>query len=233
MILLRRTLREIARVFNRAYGMVLRRFMGRRAFFDPGEFAWVAELESHWEVIRDEFMAIEAGRLPGMDEILPHDRRLGGRHWKLLALRYWSRDVEANCELFPRTWELVRRIPGMTMAAFSVLEGGKAIAPHRGVYAGLLRCHLAIVLPACAEATGIRVGNERRHWALGKAMVFDDGYEHEVWNRSETSRVVLLIDTKRPLGRPWSWVNGAVTRAVCGLFVISTTRWWKLAVRSA
>lgn len=230
---LRRMLREIALVSNRVYGMVLRRTMGRQAFFDPCEFDWVAELESNWEVIRDEYQAIETGRLPGMDEILPQDSRLGGRHWKLLALRYWSRDVEANCELLPRTWELVRQIPGMTMAAFSVLDGGKAIAPHRGVYAGLLRCHLAIVLPERSDATGIRVGNERRHWTLGKAVVFDDGYEHEVWNWSDSSRVVLLIDITRPLARPWSWLNGAVTSAVCRLFVISTTRWGKLTMRSA
>ena len=33
-----------------------------------------------------------------------------------------------------------------------------------------------------------------RHWEEGRCIVFDDSYEHEVWNRTEHERVLLLVD---------------------------------------
>jgi aspartyl/asparaginyl beta-hydroxylase (cupin superfamily) len=38
----------------------------------------------------------------------------------------------------------------------------------------------------------------RRHWEEGKAWVFDDSIEHEAWNRSNETRVILLFETWRP-----------------------------------
>jgi len=35
-------------------------------------------------------------------------------------------------------------------------------------------------------------------WEEGKALVFDDSYEHEVWNRTDEDRVVLLWDVWHP-----------------------------------
>jgi hypothetical protein len=29
---------------------------------------------------------------------------------------------------------------------------------------------------------GIRVGDDKRQWEVGKALVFDESFEHEVWN---------------------------------------------------
>ena len=40
----------------------------------------------------------------------------------------------------------------------------------------------------------IRVGDETRPYREGELMIFDDSYEHEVWNTSATDvRIVLLI----------------------------------------
>lgn len=35
-------------------------------------------------------------------------------------------------------------------------------------------------------------------WTEGKCIVFDDSYEHEVWNRSADDRVVLLLNFWHP-----------------------------------
>ena len=43
-----------------------------------------------------------------------------------------------------------------------------------------------------------RVGAETRHWAEGRALIFDDSMEHEAWNGSARPRVVLLFDIWRP-----------------------------------
>jgi aspartate beta-hydroxylase len=30
-------------------------------------------------------------------------------------------------------------------------------------------------------------------WTNGKALVLDDSYDHEVWNRTEETRILLLV----------------------------------------
>ena len=37
-----------------------------------------------------------------------------------------------------------------------------------------------------------------RDWAEGRAWVFDDTIEHEAWNRSDRTRVILLFEVWRP-----------------------------------
>ena len=45
---------------------------------------------------------------------------------------------------------------------------------------------------------GFRVGDQIRQWEEGKAIVFDDSYEHEVWNETDEARVLLLVDIWHP-----------------------------------
>ena len=78
----------------------------------------------------------------------------------------------------------------------------------------MLRHHLALMVPEPATASGIRVGGEVRHWEEGKSMVFDDTYEHEAWNDTDSDRVVLFLDIVRPLRPPLSWVNSLILAAV-------------------
>jgi aspartyl/asparaginyl beta-hydroxylase (cupin superfamily) len=44
----------------------------------------------------------------------------------------------------------------------------------------------------------IRVGHETRKWKEGGCLVFDTSYEHEVWNRTTSQRVVLQVSFLRP-----------------------------------
>ncbi|MHC5763068.1 aspartyl/asparaginyl beta-hydroxylase domain-containing protein, partial [Nostoc sp.] len=45
---------------------------------------------------------------------------------------------------------------------------------------------------------GIRVGSETRNWTEGKTLFFDQTFEHEVWNKSNEERVVLLLHLYHP-----------------------------------
>lgn len=49
-------------------------------------------------------------------------------------------------------------------------------------------------------------------------MFFDDSYVHEVWNDSDSPRVVLFVDFLRPLPFPLSLLNRMIFR--------SYTRWF-------
>jgi beta-hydroxylase len=41
------------------------------------------------------------------------------------------------------------------------------------------------------------VGHETKTWEAGKCLIFDDTFEHEVLNPSNTARIILLIDFKK------------------------------------
>ena len=53
----------------------------------------------------------------------------------------------------------------------------------------------AVVVPGKCR---FRVGNETRDWVEGKGWAFDDSIEHEAWNGSDRTRVILLFDVWRP-----------------------------------
>jgi beta-hydroxylase len=102
----------------------------------------------------------------------------------------------------------------MTTAMFSILSPRKHILDHRGPYKGVLRYHLGLIVPRQAEACRIRVGEDIRHWEQGQSLIFDDTFNHEVWNDTEETRVVLFVDVLRPLPEPWSTINRGIVKAI-------------------
>jgi aspartate beta-hydroxylase len=78
---------------------------------------------------------------------------------------------------------------------FSVLSPGTHILPHTGVTNVRLVTHLPLIVPPdCA----LRVGGETHVWREGRCVTFDDTFEHEAWNRSGETRVVLIMDSWNP-----------------------------------
>jgi len=134
----------------------------------------------------------------------------------------WVAQVEQNWtvirdeveQLLEDQAALMREIPGMRTAMISILSPGKHILDHRGPYKGVLRYHLGLVVPEDAEACRIRVGEDIRHWEEGRSMVFDDTFNHEVWNDTDETRVVLFVDVLRPLPFPESLINRAIVKAI-------------------
>ena len=53
----------------------------------------------------------------------------------------------------------------------------------------------------------MRVGSRETGWREGRALVFDDTFEHEVWNDTDELRVVLFVDFAKPLGFPANLMN--------------------------
>jgi ornithine lipid ester-linked acyl 2-hydroxylase len=170
--------------------------------FDSARFAWIPALEASWPVIRRELDDLLRYReaLPNFQDIIAHERHLtNDTGWKTYFFFGYGVEFDKSIARCPETARLLRQIPGMTSAMFSILSPGKRIPPHRGPYSGVLRYHLALMVPEPAERCGIRVGNEVRHWTEGRSLVFDDVFEHEVWNDTDRVRVVLFVDFKRPL----------------------------------
>jgi beta-hydroxylase len=167
-------------------------------FFDTARFSFTRALEANWRTVRAELEGLTRSNFMAWPDRVLYGRpehRQYGTGWDVFGLYAFGRKIPANCELCPETTRLVEAIPGLTTAGFSRLEPGTHIKPHVGYTSAVLRCHLGLVAPegACA----LRVGPETRSWQEGKCIVFDDTTEHEAWNRSDSVRIVLLLDFTR------------------------------------
>jgi aspartyl/asparaginyl beta-hydroxylase (cupin superfamily) len=201
----------------------IERFIGRRSlvgderFFPLERFPWVARVERNWEVIREELEAVLEDReaLPNFQEISKDQIEItDDDDWKTFFIYGYGFEAKLGVQMCPRTAELMREIPGMTTAMLSILSPRKHILDHRGPYKGVLRYHLGLIVPHERQACRIRVGDEIRHWEEGKSMVFDDTFNHEVWNDTDETRVVLFVDVLRPLPFPESLINKLIVKAI-------------------
>ncbi len=178
---------------------------GRRVFFDPADFPWTAAIEAGWPAIRRELEEVlrDRDQIPNFQDI-SEDQKLitEGDDWKTFFFFGYGHEVPANCARCPETTRLLRHIPGLKTAMFSILVPGKHIPEHRGPYKGVLRYHLALMIPPPEGSCRIRVADEVRLWREGRSLIFDDSWLHEAWNDGEGDRVVLFVDFERPLPFP-------------------------------
>ena len=108
------------------------------------------------------------------------------------------------------TARLLAQTPDIRNAMFSILAPRMHIPPHRGPTNGIIRIHLGLIVPGGADACRIRVGDQIFGWEEGKCVVFDDSFEHEVWNDTDHERVVLFFDVDRPMHVAGRWLNKAL-----------------------
>lgn len=159
-------------------------------FVDCEQYDFTRLLEDNWSVIRDEFCA-----LPPASFVPWPEHHLYNFGWKAYGLVALAQEVGDGAERCPATASLLRQVPGLINAGFSILSAGTEINPHTGYTSAVYRFHLGLVTPPEA---GIRVGTDSRNWEAGKLLGFDDMVEHETWNRSSEDRAVLLFDVLRP-----------------------------------
>ncbi|WP_293987556.1 aspartyl/asparaginyl beta-hydroxylase domain-containing protein [Sphingomonas sp.] len=177
---------------------------------DVRDFAWTQALRDNWEAIRDEAICAALDRqAPSLSSISPDHRAIAPvDQWRSFFLWGYGYCVEENLERCPVTTAAVARIPHLNSAFFSILAPGTHIPAHRGVTKGLITCHLGLIVPRDGDVR-MRVGDRIVRWAEGETLVFDDTYDHEVWNDTANTRVVLLIQVRRPLRNPGKWIADA------------------------
>ena len=195
----------------------------RVAYNDPTVSAIVEQLEASFDDIKKEYMAAVVGAGtktdPDAGEVAKplepdYDVNVRGGEHATDALHTGTGDWHSYvlsgqrqpkfAEHCPETAKIVDGLRGagqlfetpFSFCFFSTLQPNSTIKPHVGPMNLRLRIHLPIVVPEgdCA----LRVGSQVRQWEEGKALVLDDSYEHEVWNKSDGVRVLLLLDVWHP-----------------------------------
>ncbi len=201
----------------------IERFIGKRSlvgdatFFPTERFPWIEHIERNWTVIREEAEALleHQGELANFQDISKDQIEItDDDRWKTFFLYGYGFEAKLGVQMCPRTAALMHEIPGMKTAMISILSPRKHILDHRGPYKGVLRYHLGLIVPQDAASCRIRVGEDVRHWEEGKSLMFDDTFNHEVWNDTDETRVVLFVDVMRPLPFPESAINAAIVKAI-------------------
>lgn len=180
-------------------------------YYDRALFPWMEALEAQTDAIREELLGVMAEDRAGFAPYIQYPPGSPVNQWAELnhnpdwsTYFLWRDGVrfDANCARCPRTAAALKPIPmahqkdyGPT-AMFSVLAPHKHIPPHTGSSNTRLIAHLPLILP---DKCRFRVGNDTRPWRMNEAWVFDDTIEHEAWNDSGETRVVLIFDVWNPL----------------------------------
>lgn len=171
----------------------------RREFY-PTNMKWCKYLRDNYDVIRNEYLNYHKNcgnykRLRDLD----HDQALldcTPIPWEVLMLRCYNKDTN-KMRLFPKTQAILKKVPGCSLAMFSILKPGQYLSPHKGVYKGVLRYHLSLIIPQDYERCHLKVNNIKHCWKEGEDVIFDDRFVHEVHNETNETRVVLFLDIKR------------------------------------
>jgi len=178
-------------------------------FYQRSAFPWLDRVEAATAAIRDEVKAILAGGADFRpyvegDPKRPRREKSGMQDnpdWSAFYLRKFGEPIAANVARCPKTMDALAdaplaRVTGRSPSVlYSQLRAGARIPPHCGLVNTRLICHLPLIVPPdCA----LRVGNDVRTPVEGNAWVFDDTIEHEAWNRSDRTRVILLFEIWRP-----------------------------------
>jgi aspartyl/asparaginyl beta-hydroxylase (cupin superfamily) len=163
------------------------------------------ELDENFPAIREELLALlpEKHAIPKYHELDDMQQDISAeldpdKAWKVFYLDAMGEKPEANRARCPKTSALLDKVPGLMQAFFSILEGGKSVPAHEGPYRGYLRYHLGLVVPS-ENPPSIRVKDQHYTWQEGRSVLFDDSWNHEVYNKSDGDRVVLIVDIRRPM----------------------------------
>ena len=95
---------------------------------------------------------------------------------------------------------------------WSVLRPGSHIVPHCGPTNARLRVHLGLkvififleqpkhnlIQIKVSDNCTLRVGDSHVKWENGEVLIFDDSFEHEVWNYSQDERLIFIMDIFHP-----------------------------------
>ncbi len=180
--------------------------LSAKPWHDIGLFPMCAKLEQSWEAIKEElYYALSHRRgfqqflRRGTDKQTAEDAGVP-KEWKALYLKEHTEEFPENRLMCPETVRIVDAEPRLeNYVFFSALDPGGFIAPHHATYNWVFNIHLGLVVPDTRpEVCGLRVKDQPKGWEEGKCHVFDSSFEHEAWNKADSTRFILIITTYHP-----------------------------------
>ena len=170
-----------------------------KPWHDAADHVWTRGFEDNHLAIRAEleaFLAQQHTTFRNYVGPILHEQADAGE-WHVLYMDYRGHRWDEHIRWFPTLWRLVETVPRRSGTVFvSRLTPGAHIPKHCGATNAQLTCHFGIVVPPGVD---MRVAREVREQVEGRCTIFDDSFEHEVWNRSQHVRYNVFIQFWNPL----------------------------------
>lgn len=133
------------------------------------------------------------------------------KNWKVYMLYMMGEFSPSALQNCPQTCELLNEVPDIYQCFFSILEAGKNIPEHSGMYRGYLRYHLGLIVPE-KDPPFLIIKNQKYNWIKSTGVLFDDSWNHSVVNNCREDRIVLVVDIYRPMPGLPDKVNRLLTK---------------------
>lgn len=192
---------------------ILAHFSDDSPHCNPKDFPWINKVENSTSIILSELQEIlkKQEDIPYFEDLSEEQKRIvNPQKWKTYFIYAYGHKIKKNALACPQTTQLVEAIPGMTTAFFSILEPHTHISQHRGLYKGVLRYHLGLIIPSNAQNCYLKISDKKYTWEKGKSLVFDDTFPHEAHNDTNERRVVLFVDFKKKFPFPVNILNHSI-----------------------
>eukprot|EP00759_Apiculatamorpha_spiralis_P007126 PhF_6_TR14212/c0_g1_i1/m.22787/K00476/ASPH; aspartate beta-hydroxylase len=181
-----------------------------RPWHDGPHPAWLQQvierIESKHSVLVKEFMALNVSGLLTDEHECIHEIQ-HGTYWKRYEVTAEWNDLNSTTRCStktPHACELWSELLTIDSQHFRPLRlGYSAIGPHThlrqhfGMTNAQLKFHMGLIVPGgnntATRCARFRVGSTTRGWSEGRVMMFDDSYNHEVWNDCDVERSVLQV----------------------------------------
>jgi aspartyl/asparaginyl beta-hydroxylase (cupin superfamily) len=170
------------------------------AFFDPTQYEWAKGIEQNWSELKKEIDSL----ISEQDKSFTSNSYTGlvtNNGWSSLSFLFWGypqKDYALLKTKCPGLTGYLAKIPGIVSISLSRLSPQTILNEHRGDTNAVFRCHLGIEIPASLPQCGLKVGNEEQSWTEGKWVFFNDAWKHSAWNKTDSRRIVLIVDVLRP-----------------------------------
>lgn len=196
----------------------------RPSFYDASRFPHLQRLANNWEVIRQEFLALDAPTLTinrvgkSITEIVDEvDRHMqaGGEYgwlwgwgdnmqpmpeWTQYGLVAYDQPIPHVREAMPRTLDLLAQVPGIKLCALLRMEPNVFLGTHAhtGTWEeGLLHMQLTVDAPVEQNYAYLNVNGSFNQSTNGNLVIFDGSLDHFAVNASRGHRTVLYMEFYR------------------------------------
>jgi len=185
----------------------------KKPIMDFSDFPELNIIQENWETIREEAKSLKEQGF--FDQTTKESSAsyydLGFRTfykygWSKFYINWYGYTHQSAKKLCPKTVSVLKDIPSVNGAMFSLLPVGSKLTRHLDPIASSLRLHIALDTPGKPECF-INVDGQDYFWKDGEAFLFDETFIHHARNNSSQDRLILMCDVDRPMYFPGSFVN--------------------------
>lgn len=198
----------------------------KRSFYPIKDFPKLAELSDNWHIIQKEFYALKAPLIPinrvskdftdVYNEVKTHMENdgeygwlfgWGGKEgdqanpdWLQYGLIVQYQTIPWALASMPKTFELLKNIPGIKICALATIKPNYYLATHKHpeiAVEGLLQYHITLDTPQMGNYNYLNVNGEFNQNIMGEGVIFDGSLDHFAINASQANRTILYIEFKK------------------------------------